>query len=405
MMYWLAAALIGVLAFAQGAKAQDFSGLARVDAAASHVMDDGAGVELVLSLSQTVPWRVFTLDEPRRLVMDFREVDWRGLQADALLHSRKASGLRVGALRPGWSRLVLDLAAPMAVDEAGMQVAPSGAAKVVVKLVDTAADEFAANAGAPPDPGWDAIAALDLGAPPAPARQGQLVVVIDPGHGGIDPGAERGGLVEADLMLALARELAEALARTGEIQPVLTRSDDTFVPLSQRISIARAAGADLLISLHADALEVDEASGASVYTLSPDAEGRASDRMASRHERGDLLAGVDLTGADDTLAMALMDLARLETAPRTDRFADALVLGLRESGARLNAHPRRQEALAVLNAADFPSVLLEAGFLSNAQDRSDLATPEGRAPIVAGIHRALILWSEDEARRSALLRQ
>lgn len=405
MKHWLAAALIGVSLYAQGVMAQDFSGLARLDATASHVRDAGTGAEVVLSLSQAVPWRIFTLDMPRRLVMDFREIDWRGLQPEAVLSTTKAKSLRFGTLRPGWSRLVLDLNAPLAVVEAGMHVAPSGAAQVVVRLSQTTPEAFSASAGAPPDPGWEAVAALDLDAPDVTQPDGRLVVVIDPGHGGIDPGAERGGLVEADLMLALARELAESLTRAGDIVPVLTRNDDHFVPLSQRISIARAAGADLLISLHADALEVDEASGASVYTLSPDAEGRASDRMASRHERGDLLAGVDLTGADDTLAMALMDLARLETAPQTERFADALVAGLRESGARLNAHPRRRESLAVLNAADFPSVLLEAGFLSNAQDRSDLATPQGRAPIVAGIHRALTLWAEDEARRAALLRQ
>lgn len=404
-MWRFVAALLCGLTLHGPVLAQDFSGLARVDAATSHLVTKGRGVELVLSLSQPVPWRIFTLDEPRRMVVDFREVDWRGLSAENLRQTPHVSDLRFGALRPGWSRLVVDLAEPFAIDSAGMQVAPSGAATVTVQLSPTSPEDFAAMSGAPPDPGWEVMANVDPAPPPMQAGPNQLVVVIDPGHGGLDPGAQRGGLVEAQLMLVLARELAESLARTGEILPVLTRNDDKFVPLSQRISIARAAGADIMISLHADALEVDEASGASVYTLSADAEGRASDRMASRHERGDLLAGVDLTGADDTLAMALMDLARLETAPQTDRFADALVAALAESGARLNAHPRRQDALAVLNAADFPSVLLEAGFLSNAQDRAELASPEGRAPIVAGIHRALILWAEDEARRAALLRQ
>jgi N-acetylmuramoyl-L-alanine amidase len=127
--------------------------------------------------------------------------------------------------------------------------------------------------------------------------------------------------------------------------------------------------------------------------------------MAERHDRGDLLAGVDLAGQDDTVAMALQDLARLETAPMSDRLAEALVQGLRDAGARVNGHPRRQGPLAVLNAADFPSVLVETGFLSDDADRGALSTAEGRGRIVAGIVAALTLWSADEAARAELLRQ
>jgi N-acetylmuramoyl-L-alanine amidase len=388
--------------------AQEFSGLARLDVTQSRVAEVGEGVEITLYLSQPVPWRVFTLDEPRRLVMDFREVDWRGARPEELIVGRPASDVRFGALRPGWSRMVVDLVAPMAVIEAGMTVGQAdGTATLRVVLAPVGAEEFAAAAGAPPDPGWDAIAAVDttLGAPPA-RDDGVLVVAIDPGHGGIDPGAEREGVVEAHLMLAFGLELAEAVERTGTMQAVLTREADVFVPLAERMTIARAAGADVFLSLHADALEgFDAAVGASVYTLSQEAVDAASARMAERHNRGDLLAGLDLSGQDDTVATVLMDMARLETGPAAMRLADVLVAEMAGAGVVMNSRPRREGPLAVLNAADFPSVLVEAGFLSSAGDRERLSTAEGRAPIVAGIVAGLQIWAADEAVRRGLLRQ
>lgn len=400
---------VGTPAGAQAqAPATEFAGLARLDVAQSQMRDaqDG-GLDLTLYLSQAVPYRVFTLDDPRRLVLDFREVDWRGATRAALLNADAATDLRFGVLRPGWSRMVVDLAGPMVVTSAGMAVDKvSGTAMLQVLLAPASAEAHAAAAGAPPDAGWDMLSTLDVTlAAPVARGDAPLVVVIDPGHGGIDPGAERAGMVEAQVMLQLAQELAEALSRAGDMQPVLTRQADVFVPLADRMSIARAAGADVLISLHADALEADQASGASVYTLSADAVDQASARMAERHDRGDLLAGVDLSGQDDTVAMILMDMARLETGPQGIRLADALVAGLRDSGARLNSRPRREGPLAVLNAADFPSVLLEVGFLSSERDRETLSTTEGRAPIVAGIVVALQRWAVEEQTRAGLLRQ
>jgi N-acetylmuramoyl-L-alanine amidase len=194
--------------------------------------------------------------------------------------------------------------------------------------------------------------------------------------------------------------------RSGTMRAVLTRQADVFVPLSERMTIARAAGAEVLLSLHADALEENEAArGASVYTLSREALDTASTRMAERHERGDLLAGLDLSGQDDTVATVLMDLARQETGPAALRLADALVAAMAQAGAEMNSRPRREGPLAVLNAADFPSVLIEAGFLSSRADRERLSTPEGRAPVVAGILAGLETWAAEEAVRRDLLRQ
>ena len=385
--------------------AQDLSALARLDAAQSGVVDEGRGVALTLYLSQAVPYRVFTLTAPERLVMDFREVDWRGADAVAMDRADGVLALRFGPLRPGWSRLVMDLGGPLGLSEAGMRVSEvDGTAVVRVLLEPVSAEAFAAAAGAPQDPAWD-IRAEVVAAPALPVPDGPLIVAIDPGHGGIDPGAEREGLVEAHLMLQLAMELAEAIARVEGMEPMLTRDGDYFVPLDARMTRARAAGANVFLSLHADALEEDEAAGLSIYTLSEDAADGASLRMAERHEAGDLLAGVDLSGTDDTVATVLMDLARLETGPASDRLADTLVIALRDAGVRLNSRPRRSGPLAVLTAPDIPSALIELGFLSNAGDRARLADPARRAEIIAGLVQGLRRWAASEEIRAPLIRQ
>jgi N-acetylmuramoyl-L-alanine amidase len=390
---------------AQPAVAQQFSGLARLDAAASEVRDISAGLEVELYLSQVVPWRVFLLDDPRRLVLDFREVDWRGADPEMIAGTR-ATGLRTGALRPGWSRMILDLAEPMRVDEAGMQVSETdGTARLLVRLTRTDTEGFAAAAGAPHDPDWDFLMAADPGQGADPAPEDDLVVVIDPGHGGIDPGAQHGGVTEANLMLALGYELANAVERMPGVTPFLTREADIFVPLQERLTLARAVGADLFISLHADALEGLQATGASVYTLAEEATDEATQRIAERHDRGDIVAGLDLSGQDDEVAKILMDLARLETGPAGDRFAEALVVALDESGAPLTSRPRRSELLAVLTSADFPAVLLEVGFLSHDGDRARLSSREGRLPIVEGVVLAIDRWAIEEAALAPLKRQ
>lgn len=377
----------------------------RLDVARSGVRDIHRGLSVELYLDAAVPYRVFTLEAPRRLVIDLRGVDFQAASRRTLLNADRATDLRLGSLRPGWGRLVVDLAGPMAIRAAGMSVAPGdGTARLRVMLDEVDAARAAEAAGAPPDPGWDMLAGVDPSAPAPEDAPGPLVVAIDPGHGGVDPGAERDGLQEADLMLKLGQELAAAVAQAG-MRPVLTRSADIFVPLEARMTIARVAGADVLLSLHADALERDLAEGASVYTLTQEATDAASARMAERHGRDDLLAGLDLSGQDDTVAQLLMDLARRETAPQADRLAAALVEGLGAAGARVNNRPRREAMLAVLTAPDFPSVLIEAGFLSNAEDRAKLATAAGRAPVVAGIVAALSAWAAEEAARAPLLRR
>jgi N-acetylmuramoyl-L-alanine amidase len=355
-----------------------------VDPERTSIHDGWWTLEVSLGLSDITPYRAFTLDAPRRLVVDFEDVSFAGISPESIRSGDRTTAVRFGPLRPGWSRMVVDLSESLVITQAGMVRSENGAdLKIILEQANEA--EFVKNSGAPPDPGWEAAITFD----PVVAQQidqsGDFVVVIDPGHGGIDPGANQGGIKEADLMLIMAEELAVKLNATDGLKAVLTRKGDVFLPLSARLTIARQVGADLFISLHADALEEGTAQGASVYTLSVDGGEDAARRIVERHERGDLLAGVNLDAAEDRVATALMDLARAQTGPQGRRFADALVAAMGRTGVRLNTKPRREGQFAVLTAADFPSVLIEAGFLSNPQDRAILATAEGRAQIARAI--------------------
>lgn len=373
-------------------RAEGLSALARVDPMRSALVATGATLELRLSLSQPVPWRVRMLDNPPRMVIDTREVDWAG--AEVLAMVRPAVAMRAGSFRPGWSRLVLELDGPQRLAKAEMTTGPSPRLDVV--LVPTDAASFAAEAARPDLPEWGLPDAADL-VPPVPKGDGQVVVVLDPGHGGIDPGAERDGQSEAALMLTFARELKEALLRDGRFQVVMTREEDVFVPLETRTSIAREAGADLFLSLHADALAEGDAQGATIYTLADEASDAASEALAERHDRDDLLAGVDLTEQDDVVAEVLMDMARTETQPRTDRLAAAVVGAIKAAELRMHRHPHQEGGFSVLKSPDIPSALLEVGFLSSDRDFKRLSNPAWREKLAQAVVQGIIAWSVEDA--------
>ncbi|WP_209596757.1 N-acetylmuramoyl-L-alanine amidase [Ruegeria sp. HKCCSP351] len=394
-------------ALAGGAIAQDFSALARVQPEQSRITDVGrTGVRVDIALSQGVPYRIFTLQDPYRMVLDFNEVDWAGLTREDFLQSDRISGVQFGAYVPGWSRLVLELGAPMAVTKAELSVAEdSGAALLSLDLKGTDFDAFNASAGAPRNPGWDLPEPADV--PQAAVRSADrpLRVMLDPGHGGIDPGAETDAIDEKTLMLTFARELREILLRSGGYEVVLTRVDDQFVSLERRIALAHRAGADLFISLHADSLSEGRAHGAVVYTLSNDASDVASAKLAERHDRGDLISGIDLNGADDQVTDVLLDMARQETMPRTSALAKAIANGLAQQGGPMNGKPLRTASFSVLKAADIPSVLVELGFLSSPRDLKNLKDPDWRARMALGIHRGLEDWRHQDVIRKSLIGQ
>lgn len=388
------------LALCGGAQAQELSALARAEAEGSVLRDAGQGIALELRLSQPVPYKLSLVSEPPRLVADFREVDWRGLDAQVFDASDRVTAVAMGPLRAGWSRLVLQMDGFYAVSSAELRDG-----RLSVQLDPVEAEVFAARL-TPAQSAYEGLPRPKDVPPPRKRQDGTrpLVVVLDPGHGGIDPGAQRDGHKEADLVLGFARELREMLRRAG-LEVVSTRDADVFVPLESRITIARAARADAFISLHADALPEGHASGATVYTLSEESSDIAGQLLAERHDRSDLLAGVDLNAHDDVVSDVLMDLARLETAPRSDLLADTVVAQMRVGVGNLHKRPRQSAGFSVLKAPDIPSILIELGFMSSPRDLEHLLDPVWRGVMAAAIRDALLQWAQEDAAQAGLLRQ
>lgn len=405
-MKWFSAALL-VLAFALvplGSAAQGLFAVARLDPAQSTIRDRSDGFDLTLAISQPIPYRVTLLDGPPRLVLDFRELDFGRMRDDALGDSTSVRAVRFGAIQAGWSRMVVDLDGPYLVESAGMKTgAEDGSARIELALRETDQTTFSSRAGSAVDPGQTEEG---KGASTTPVPDdGRLTIVLDPGHGGIDPGAVRGEIREADLVLTFALELREALLRDGRFDVALTRQEDDFVSLEARIDIARAADGEVFLSLHADAVSEGIARGAQVYTLSEEASSAASAKLAERHDRADLLAGVDLSGQDDEMARILMSIARTETAPRTESLAEALVEAFRDAGIRLHKRPREHASFSVLKAPDIPSALLEIGFMSSPGELEKLQDPDWRASAQTAIVAALKSWADEDRARDVLKRK
>ncbi|MFN3614802.1 MAG: N-acetylmuramoyl-L-alanine amidase, partial [Rubrimonas sp.] len=226
------------------------------------------------------------------------------------------------------------------------------------------------------------------------ARRRGLVVAIDPGHGGVDPGALHGDLREKDVTLAMAQALAQALSDRGH-QPALTREADVFVSLAARRQAARRAGADALISLHADPWRDASASGASVYTLSDAASDALAERLAARENDADRAALAAYPGLSPDLSAALIDIARRGARGASERLGAALIGALRREGAADAGRPLRAAAFQILRAPDIPSALVELGFLSNADDRARLADPAWRAAAAEAMAEALDAWAAE----------
>lgn len=409
MRRWFCAILL--LALTWPALAQEKSALARLELDHSAILAEGRDrgrprpLELSLRLSQPVPYRVYFLDQPPRLVVDFREVDFSGSDAQALAGRDLVPALRWGRFRAGWSRLVMELPAPYALRTASQIPTEGGnGALVRLEIEPVKAKDFVTRGNAL-SALWDLPQPSSAAVPDPHRHTGRaLRIAIDPGHGGHDPGAQVGAISEASVMLGFARELADALTRAG-FQVVPTRSDDSFVPLERRMTIARSGQADLFISLHADALPAGEAAGLSIYTWNQDADDRAARELAIRHDRSDLLAGVDLAGTDDQIADVLMDLARLETHPRSETFAKFAVSELNKAGIGMHRRPVRGAAFSVLKSPDIPSVLVELGFLTDPGDRHNLFDPEWRNTSAQALARAIAAWAQDDAIRSGLSRR
>jgi N-acetylmuramoyl-L-alanine amidase len=216
------------------------------------------------------------------------------------------------------------------------------------------------------------------------------LIVIDAGHGGHDPGAlSPGGQREKDLTLALARAARDALAATGRVRVALTRDTDRFLVLEERYGIARRLGADLFISIHCDAAANSEATGATIYTLSDVASDREAARLAARENRANMLGGIDLGGQSSDVRSILIDLTQRETMNRSVDFARTLQqVGGPHIPFRRGAH--RFAGFVVLKAPDMPSILLEAGFMTNGGDVARLASATGQQALARGVTNGVL---------------
>lgn len=235
-------------------------------------------------------------------------------------------------------------------------------------------------------------AAPSIALPPVagPRDPRRPLVVIDAGHGGHDPGAHNPalGIREKDLTLAIAAAIRDELLKTGRIRVALTRNDDRFLVLQERYGIARQLGADLFISIHADAADDPDARGATVYTLSDVASDREAARLAARENRSNIINGVDLSDKSSAVSSILIDLTQRETMEASTRFAEVLH---REAlpHFRFRTPYHRFASLVVLKSPDTPSVLLETGYVSNDEDANWMATKDGRLQLAKGVAAAV----------------
>ncbi|HZD26879.1 MAG TPA: N-acetylmuramoyl-L-alanine amidase [Alphaproteobacteria bacterium] len=353
----------------------------------------GERTRLVVDLSERVDFSVFTLADPYRVVIDLPQIDWQ-VPNDAM---SRAGGLidslRFGHFRPGKSRVVIDLSGPARVSDCFL-LPPTGIDhfRLVMDLEPATRSAFLAAVSPPTPPPSTAGGGTVPPVPalkPRPAAGERFVIVLDPGHGGVDPGAiGLGGTYEKAVTLAFAMAVRAELRERRNYRVYLTRDDDTFIPLRERVAIARRRHANLFISIHADTIANPAVRGGGVYTLSETASDKEAAELAARENRSDLIAGVNLDGQDDDVASILLDLTQRETMNYSARFAGALVPELRDHVA-MRARPHRFAGFRVLKAPDVPSVLIELGYLSNRTDEHMLLSPRSRAAIARSIARAV----------------
>ncbi|MBT5047555.1 MAG: N-acetylmuramoyl-L-alanine amidase [Rhodospirillaceae bacterium] len=400
-MYWIrrssSAIFAGFVLFA-GAAA-DLS--ARPVVESVRVGDQIKKTRFVVDLSAKVSFSVFTLADPYRVVIDLSEVDWR-LKPDAVRPGRRITGFRFGLFRSGQSRMVLDVKQPVNVTKAFI-LGPSGhrGHRLVIDLAETSRPAFLAalRRSKPASSRIKRKSPAVRPSPPPKARDTRPLIAIDPGHGGVDPGARgRGGSWEKTITLLQARELKRQLLRTGRYRVLLTRRRDVFVRLRERIAIAQRAQADLFISLHADSISNHRIRGGAVYTLSERASDKEAAALARKENKADIIAGIDLNEQSTTVAKILIDLRQRLTKNESVTLAKGLVSELGKS-MRLLRNNHRFAGFAVLKAPDIPSVLIEMGYLSNRTDERLLRQAKHRGRVARSIVRATNVYF---ARQQAL---
>ncbi|HEV7635101.1 MAG TPA: N-acetylmuramoyl-L-alanine amidase [Bradyrhizobium sp.] len=360
---------------------------------------DDKKTRFVLDLDQAVQFRAFTLTDPYRVVVDFPQISFQMPAGVGTAGRGLIRAFRYGMVMPGGSRMVFDLTGPARIANSYMLDAANGQPpRLVLELEQTEAATVPTRApeGRPelrPAIADASAASLPAGAispkPRVPADP-RPVVVIDPGHGGIDNGTQAGGESEKTLVLGFALALRDRIEKSGKYRVVMTRTDDTFIPLADRVRIARNQSAALFVSIHADALPRHEgdAQGATIYTLSDRGSDAEAERLAEAENKADAIGGVNLTEEPTDVADILIDLAQRETRTFSNRFARVL-MGEMKRTVRMHKHPLKSAGFKVLKAPDIPSVLVELGYVSNKGDLEHLVSESWRSRTVGSMAQAI----------------
>lgn len=324
---------------------------------------------IVLDLDSAPDFNAFVLETPNRLVVDLPTFVWKAPSSIVQSKNTIITTVRHGNLDADTSRIVFDLKNKVNIIKSfSLQASLEKSNRVVIDVavadsdlsVPVQAESSMRQPVMPPKP-----------APPAPPVQSiarKKIIVVDPGHGGKDPGASNGRTYEKHIVLGIGHQLKKALEATGRYKVYMTRSDDRFIKLYDRVKFARRHKADLFISVHADSIKKRSVRGASIYTLSERASDAQTAKLAARENKADLIDGIDLTHEDKDVAGILLDLVQRDTMNQSNYFAETVVGKFKNSGIRILDNPHRSAGFAVLKAPDIPSILIEAGFVSNSSD-------------------------------------
>jgi N-acetylmuramoyl-L-alanine amidase len=351
---------------------------------------DDAHTRFVMDLSRKVELRVFSLADPYRIVIDLPQVTFRLPQKTGTEGRGLIKAFRYGLVLPGGSRIVIDLARPALVEKAfvldGVNEQP---ARLVLELAAVDREIFRRSVPLQERPAEPRKAAESEPRSDADARP---LIVIDPGHGGIDNGTRLAPNAhpEKAIVLEFSMALRDKIERTGRYRVAMTRTDDTFVALNDRVNFARARHAALFISVHTDAVLRTEgdAQGATIYTLSDTASDAKAARLAEAENRADVIAGLEIAAESNDVADILIDLARRETKSFSIQFARLVASELRGS-TKIHKQPLKSAGFRVLKGPDIPSVLIELGFVTNRQDLKAMTSDAWRERTVGSMARAI----------------
>jgi N-acetylmuramoyl-L-alanine amidase len=366
------------------------------------VTGDRALTRLGLDLSGPVEYQVFRLQTPDRVVVDVANVEFTIPAATGRQGAGLVSGYRFGAFAPGRSRLVIETAGPVQVEATRLiREGAHGRHRLELDLIPARSADLSESEVAAARESAARLKLGDLVRPPSPpppkastAAPSPPLIVIDPGHGGVDPGAQGAVGVEKDIVLAVGRALEKVLLATGRYRVMMTRADDTFVPLERRIRISREHEAQLFISLHADSLEARELAhairGATIYTLSQSASDERARRLADKENAADLLAGAHLPTEifQDDVKSILFDLMARESAGLALNFRQFALKRMR-GAIQFSRDPQRSANFLVLRQAETPAVLIELGYISHPEEEKQMLSKEWQQKIAAAITAAV----------------